>query len=495
MGLLEDIHIGALPIERFTSVLGVERVTQARAIAARVRRELAGRAVWNVSSTAVGGGVAEMLPSLLAYARGEGIDTRWVVIHADPSFFRLTKRIHHALHGSFPDGGLPGPEDRAVYEAATSANAAELAARIGKGDLVLLHDPQTVGMAPMLVARGANVIWRCHIGYDHLTPEVDAGWRFLRPYLENVPMLIFSRCAYVPPGLEERAHIVQPSIDAFSPKNVELDPTTVSAILCHVGLLSGGPCDGVAPLFTRQDGSPARVERFVDIVRAGPPPRIDVPLVVQVSRWDPLKDMYGVMKGFAHLVESGRGGDAELVLAGPNVHAVADDPEGPSVYRAVLEEWYAMPAPVRARVQLVMVPTSDIDENAAIVNALQRHASIVVQKSLREGFGLTVTEAMWKGRAIVASRVGGIQDQITDGESGVLLNDPHDLCAFSDALAGLIADPARRRQLGAAAKERAREHFLGVRHLLDYAALFAGLIARRDAPTSPKDVEAPAAPG
>lgn len=480
MGLLQDVKIAAVSFERFVPVLGRERVDAARAVAEQFRAKVGDAAVWNVSSTAVGGGVAEMLPSLLAYARGENIDTRWVVIQGIPEFFKITKRIHHALHGSAPDGGLPNDLDRPLYEATCLANAAELAQRLGSGDIVLLHDPQTAGMAPHLLERGAHVVWRCHIGHDTRTPEVEAGWRFLAPYLRGVGHLVFSRHAYVPPELDGgKATIIQPSIDAFSPKNEEMDPASTHAILGHVGLVSV-PCPpGVHPQYLRRDGSPARVERVADVVRSGPAPGPDVPLVVQVSRWDPLKDMRGVLEGFAHLVETGRAADAALVLAGPNVHAVADDPEGPRVYRETLDDWYRLPASARARVTLAMLPTTDVDENAAIVNALQRHAEIVVQKSLREGFGLTVTEAMWKARAVIGSRIGGIQDQIVHDESGILIEDPTSRDEFADALAGLIADPARRHRIGAAAQARARERFLGIRHLLEYAALFDVILSAR----------------
>jgi trehalose synthase len=162
----------------------------------------------------------------------------------------------------------------------------------------------------------------------------------------------------------------------------------------------------------------------------------------------------------------------ELVLAGPNVKAVCDDPEGAEVFEDVVARWRALPHGVRNRIHLASLPTNDVQENAAIVNALQRHAHIVVQKSLQEGFGLTVTEAMWKGRAVVASAVGGIQDQIEDGVSGILLKDPTDLDALADTLRDLLCDPGRIDSLGRAARERAREHFLGLEHLLKYAALF-----------------------
>ncbi len=162
---------------------------------------------------------------------------------------------------------------------------------------------------------------------------------------------------------------------------------------------------------------------------------------------------------------------AELVLAGPNVTGVSDDPEGAGVYDEVVRAWRALPHAVRNRVHLVSLPTADIQENAAIVNALQRHAAIIVQKSLQEGFGLTVTEGMWKARPVVASAVGGIQDQIEDGVSGLLLADPTDLDSFADLLCELICDSKRMEQIGAAAQSRAQEKFLGLDHLLKYAAL------------------------
>jgi trehalose synthase len=196
-------------------------------------------------------------------------------------------------------------------------------------------------------------------------------------------------------------------------------------------------------------------------------------LIVQVSRWDPLKDMLGVMEGFARLCARDCSGQPELVLAGPDVKGVSDDPEGAIVFEQVEQAWRALPPAIRNRVHLASLPTVDIQENAAIVNALQRHATIVVQKSLQEGFGLTVTEAMWKGRPVVASAVGGIKDQIEHGVNGVLLSDPSDLDAFAELLRGLLADPGQMEKLGSAAQDRVRERFLGIDHLLKYAELLS----------------------
>ncbi len=472
---LQEVRVGAQSLERFRGVLPEERVDEGLRIAEAARERLAGRVVWNVNSTAVGGGVAEMLRPLLAYTRGAGINTRWLVIRGDDEFFRITKRLHHALHGSTGDGSPLGAAERDHYEAVLTENARELAAVLSPDDVVLLHDPQTAGLASHVARAGAKVIWRCHIGHDSPGAEVDHGWSFLAPYLESVPVFVFSRRAYVPGFCDHgRSVVIPPSIDPFSPKNQELDPDTVRSILVHVGLVEGPPPD-VPPTFERTDGSPGRVGRLADVLRLGRAPTWETPLVVQVSRWDDLKDPIGVLDGFAAIVDGRAPQDAELVLAGPNVHAVADDPEGARVFDDVVAAWRALPHAVRNRIHLASLPTADVDENAAIVNALQRHATVVVQKSLHEGFGLTVTEAMWKGRAVLASSVGGIQDQIQDGVHGLLLKDPRDRTEFSTALLRVLEEPALASRLGEAARERVREEFLGFRHLTEYARLIEAI--------------------
>ncbi len=473
---LFEVKLAPLSFERLSEALGEAPVREALARAAAMRGRLGDRVVWNVSSTAVGGGVAEMLNSLLRYGRGAGIDARWLVIGGNPDFFHVTKRLHHALHGSSGDGTPLDGRAHAVYEAALRTNAREISSRVRRGDVVLLHDPQTAGLAETLLHCGALVIWRCHIGHDRTNAEVEQGWRFLEPYLRDVPSFVFSRRAYVPDYLDHRRScVIQPSIDPFSAKNQHLDEDTVHTVLVHTGLVEGPPPEPEKHGFPRQDGTPGRVERRADVLRLGRAPSWDTPLVVQVSRWDPLKDMTGVMHGFAKLVDGESPAGAELVLAGPNVKAVADDPEGAEVFEQVAAAWRALPHGTRNRVHLASLPTADVEENATIVNALQRHAAVVVQKSLHEGFGLTVTEAMWKARPVLASAVGGIQDQIQDGVNGLLLKDPTDLDAFAACLRGLLLDPARAESLGAAARERVRERFLGVRHLLDYADLLQQL--------------------
>ncbi len=476
MTRLREVRVGIQPIERFREVLAEDEIRGALATANRLRHRLAKRVVWNVNSTPVGGGVAEMLQSLLSYARAVGIDTRWMVIGAPPEFFRVTKRIHHALHGSPGDGRPLDDAARAIYEGALEENALELASLVRPGDFAILHDPQTAGLAPALRRCGVRVMWRCHIGHDSWTPEVERGWRFLAPYLRAAQRTVFSRKAYVPEVCDHgRSRIIPPSIDAFSPKNRDLSPATVRAILVHTGLLEGPPPPDADTGFRRDDGSPGRVERKADILRLGRAPPPDAPLVVQISRWDPLKDMRGVLEGYARMVDGHLEEPSHLVLAGPNVTAVADDPEAAGVFDEVAAAWRRLPHSLRDRVHLACLPTADVQENAAIVNALQRHAAVVVQKSLHEGFGLTVTEAMWKARAVLASAVGGIQDQIEDGVSGLLLRDPRDLDGFAALLGRLLGDSALRDRLGATARECVRRNSLGLGHLLRYAELIEEL--------------------
>jgi trehalose synthase len=470
-------------LDRFRPIADVESFAGAASVAKGIAARMNGRTLWNINSTAVGGGVAELLASLLPYVRGIGVDARWSVIQGSPEFFRVTKRLHNALHGAEGDGTRLDEAARTAYDAATQRNAETLLRTVRARDVVILHDPQTAGLARPLMEAGALVIWRCHIGHDSPNAEVEGGWRFLHPYLVDVPAFVFSRRAYVPVYCDHgRARIITPSIDAFSAKNQELEERVVRAILTRARLVNVAG-DGDAATFTRRDGSSGRVERHADVRRSGAAPSWETPLVVQVSRWDRLKDPAGVIGGFVRLVHDGGAGAAELVLAGPNVRAVADDPEGAEVFEEVAAIWETLPSSVRARIHLVLLPMADVDENAAIVNALQRHAAIIVQKSLREGFGLTVTEAMWKARPVIASAVGGIQDQIVDGVHGILLRDPTDLPAFARALRTLLADRALAAGLGTNARARVREEFLGLEHLLKYARLILELDGARASAT------------
>jgi trehalose synthase len=470
-----EVRVPAQPLARYGDVAVPGLLPGWMAAIERAVGLLRGRVVWHVNSTARGGGVAEMLGPLIGGARDAGVDARWLVIAGDPEFFAVTKRLHNSLHAHPGDGGDLGEDERGPYERVLEENAVEIEALVRPGDLVVLHDPQTAGLVPHLRRAGAMVVWRCHIGHDDLGhPLVRRGWAFLEPYVRRAHVTAFSRAAYVPPCCDSgRSRILRPAIDPFSPKNQALGTDAARAILVGVGLLEG-PSGPSGPVFRREDGSPGRVDRGVDLLRVGRSPAWGCPLVVQVSRWDRLKDHIGVMRGFARL-DPARTGDAHLVLAGPTVTGVADDPEGPEVLDELQRAWRELPHDRRRHVLIASLPMADPSENAAIVNALQRHAAVIVQKSLMEGFGLTVTEAMWKGRPVVASAVGGIPDQLRDGTDGVLLDDPGDEGALATALTGLLGDSERAASLGDAARERVRRDFLGIRLLADYAELVVEL--------------------
>jgi trehalose synthase len=472
---MQEIEVPSMSTERFRSVLTPQRFEAFERGAREARELLDGHVVWNVNSTARGGGVVELLRPLLAYARGAGVDARWLVIDGTPEFFTVTKRIHNHLHGAPGDGGVLDDDARAVYERTLEENLAALEGRVYERDVVIVHDPQPAGLIGALKAAGAIVIWRCHVGIEHPNDLARAAWAFLRPYILPADAYVFSREAFAWEGLDrERIAVIQPSIDPLAPKNQDLAPDVVLAVLRTSGLVADGGAATPVP-FLRQDGTPGRVERRAHVVEDAPLPD-GVPVVLQVSRWDALKDPLGVIRGFAEHVPGDSG--AHLVYAGPNVEAVADDPEGLRMLHEAIAFRAQLPPEQRARIHLASLPMEDPDENAIIVNALQRHASIVAQKSLAEGFGLTVSEAMWKGRPVVASRVGGIEEQIVHRDTGILLDDPRDLAAFGAAITELLTDPQEAARMGQRARERVRDRFLSVRNLLDYLALIERLIGR-----------------
>lgn len=482
MGKLRHVAVEAMDAGRFAAVIAPAEHEALAELLQDYAGALAGRVIWNVNSTATGGGVVELLGPLLGCSRGAGVDARWVVITGGVEFFGITKRLHNHLHGFDGDGGALGEQERCSYEQTLAGYGAELAELVHPRDIVILHDPQTAGLLPAVRRTGAKVIWRCHVGMDRANDRAREAWSFLRPYLLDADAYVFSRAAFAWEGLpRERIWLIQPSIDAFSPKNADQSRQQTSAILSRSGIVPSRT--GSPATFTRSDGTPGRVDRRTDMIEVEPLEPGDR-LVMQISRWDRLKDPIGVLAGFARHVADRT--DAHLLLAGPSTESVADDPEGADVFAAVREAWRALPADVRRRAHLAALPMDDVAENAAIVNALQRHATVVVQKSLAEGFGLTVAEAMWKERAVVASRIGGIQDQIVDGESGVLISDPRDLTEFAAAVVGLLCEPERARRMGAAAHLRVRDHFLGVHHLGRYFELIQALVDRAGGDTPAK---------
>jgi len=464
---LIEVEVQPDPPDRFRDVLSGEQYAEFQAAGRQAARRLRGVTVWHVNSTARGGGVAEMLRSLLGYAAAGGLDVRWLVLRGGPEFFDVTKRIHNRLHGSAGDGGDLGPDAQAVYRGSLAPAATDLAGRVAPGDVVVLHDPQTAGLVPDVRRLGAIAVWRCHVGTDLSNELTEQAWNFLLPHLADVDATVFSRRQFAWSGLDpDRVHVIAPSIDAFSPKNRDLSEGAVWSILSS---------SGVVPAAPTLEGTPALSTRAT-MVEDLPVPT-GAPVVAQVSRWDRLKDPVGVIEGFAaHVV---RASDAHLLVAGPGIDSVADDPEGAEVLDQCVEARAGLPAEARPRVHLACLPMNDPDENALMVNAVQHHAEVVVQKSLAEGFGLTVAEAMWKARPVVASRVGGIQDQVEHGRTGLLVADPEDLAEFGEEVRVLLEQRDRAAAMGHAARETVRDHYLAPRHLRQYAELLEELVESR----------------
>ena len=459
------VEVRPIDPRRLEPIVGAERVAQLVAGAADLRALLGARRIVNVNSTATGGGVAEMLTTLLGYVRGVGLEADWLVVSGDAEFFQITKRVHNGLYGAPGDGGALGAGEREHYERTTRDNLERLRPAIRAGDVVVVHDPQPAGLIASLVELGALVVWRCHVGHDGENEWTERAWSFVRPYVDGAHAHVFSRESFAPAWIDRAwLRTIPPSIDPFAPKNEELRPAEVLAILRGAGFLA--PDD--LP-------SERRIRHPAEVVQDGPPLDPAAPLVVQVSRWDRMKDMPGVLEGFVRHV---RAPGAQLALVGPAASGVSDDPEAEEVWSETRSAWEALPPPDRTRVRLVTVPMDDPLENALVINALQRHAAVVVQKSLAEGFGLTVAEALWKSRPVVASAVGGIVDQVIDGETGLLVRDPLDLDAFGAAVERLLREPAEGARLARNGRRHVEQSFLGDRHLLDYAALLTELLER-----------------
>jgi trehalose synthase len=375
-------------------------------------RRLRGHRVVMVNATASGGGVAEILHRLVRLMNELGVPTTWEVIPGDARFYGITKTIHNTLHG-WP--GELTQDDHAYFHEVNRRAAQSLAL---DGDLVLIHDPQPAALVLHRRRPGQRWVWRCHID---LSRAQEAVWGFLAPMVAEYDAAIFSHVSFVP-RLDVPAYLVPPSIDPLSDKNRELTDAEEEELL--------DPLD----LPTRR------------------------PWVTQVSRFDRIKDPLGVIEAF---LLARRREDAHLVLAGGTAD---DDPEG----AAVLEE-VAAKAGKRGDISVRLLPP----DAHLTINALQGRSTVVLQKSLREGFALTVSEALWKRRAVVASAVGGIPLQVVHERTGLLVRSVQG-CAYQ--LTRLLRSPDLRKRLGAEGREHVRHNFLHPREARDYLAIFARLV-------------------
>jgi trehalose synthase len=482
----EDLGaLSAVPLEtrRFEDLGGylfepmLERVGVAQQ---QIGELLGGRTVWWVNSTALGGGVAQLLRTLLPYWRGAGIDVRWMVLRGSAEFFRVTKRFHNHLQGQRGDGGVLEFDELTTFDRAGHDHAGALASLLAPGDVVVLNDPQTAAMSVPLQRAGASVIWSCHVGIDHDNEFSRHAWSCLMPRLAGVNCFVFSRYASLPESLGgAETSIVTPAIDPASTKNLPLSDAGARAILQHLGLAAGLP--RTSPSYACTDGSTATlIARPTVLDSDGAPDWSLVPVVVSLARWDRIKDPLGILEGFLERVLAAS--DAHLLLAGPDPSQVADDPEAAAVLVEVRERWRRLPPPARARVHLVGLPLTSPAENDVMVNAIQRLAAVVVKKSLQEGFGLGVTEAMWKARPVVASAVGGHLEQVQHMHSGVLVEDPADVAAFGDAIVGLLGEPPLAARLGQTGRERVRALFLNDRHFVRWVEVLSSALEGRAGP-------------
>lgn len=460
---MDEAQIEPLAPDRFQRVLSTEAYRRFADAMRRGAGALHGRRMWHINTTFTGGGVAEMLRSMLPYLRGAGLDCRWVAVDGEEDFLAVTKRLHNWLHGFAGDGGELGAGEAEVYAATLARSEAELLPQVRPGDLVFVHDPQTAGLIPTLRKRGAAVVWHCHIGADEPNDLVRRAWQFLADDVFPADRYIFSRAGYLWDGLDpDRLRVIRPSIDPFAPKNQPLDPAAVDAILKAAWVIDGEPAG--AAQFIRKDGSTGTVARPLTTVDAVGPVPDGAPIVLQTARWDRLKDPAGVIDFFADHLAAARP-DLHLIVAGPSVEGVADDPEGQQVLAECAQRLRRLPRDIWNRVHLMCSPMVDEEEAETVVNAVQRRADVIIQKSLAEGFGLVVSEAMWKRRPVVSARVGGIQDQIEHGRSGILLEDPCDNAGFARAVAQLLDDRDRAAAIGAQAHARVLGHFLTPRQL------------------------------
>ena len=394
-------------LDDYIPIVGEPVIDEMRQVAARLK----GRVIKNINSTAVGGGVAEILSRMVPLLTEMGIDARWDVVKGGEQFYAATKKFHNALHGVPQE--ITDTDTQAYWEA-QEANLAQIDL---SADIVFVHDPQPAGLVRKKKDLGNRWLWRCHVDISDPLPQV---WSLLRPLVDQYDATVFSAPSFSQ-EMKVPQFLIAPSIDPLSEKNKELAPEFVRSVL----------------------------ERF-EIPS-------EKPLVTQVSRFDRLKDPVGVIQAY-RLVKPYV--DCQLLLVGGSA---TDDPEGAQVLAEVRERAHGDPD-IHV---LELPPTSNLE-----INALQRASTVVIQKSLKEGFGLTVSEALWKGKPVIAGAVGGIPLQITHKYSGILT---HSVEGTAYWLKSLLQSPEFAKRLGENGREHVRQNFLLTRHLNDYMLLFLSL--------------------
>jgi trehalose synthase len=410
--MLQEVALGSKSLADYTHLVGRGQVEEIRELA----EALDGKRVLHVSATAFGGGVSEILYTLVPLMRDVGLDCHWQVIMGREEFFNATKLLHNSLQG---DPNTLTPNQWELFDHYNDMNAKSLE---GEWDVVIVHDPQPVGMKQGAQNHGKHWIWRCHI--DLSEPNPDPINR-LAPLIAEYDASVWHMEQYVPADLKGHAgiNIVPPAIDPLSPKNMAFSPDDAAFVCDQFGI------------------------------------DVDRPLMTQVSRFDPWKDPIGVIDAYREVTKEIP--DVQLALVGS---MATDDPEGWEFFQRTFE--YAGNDPD------VKILNNLNNVGAIEVNAFQSQSDVLLQKSIREGFGLTVAEGLWKGRPMIGGDVGGIPLQIVDGEGGYLVSSSDEAAQRSIEI---LKDPELGRRLGRAGKERTREHFLTPRLLRDWLRMFTAL--------------------
>jgi trehalose synthase len=408
--MLQPITVPHKHISDYASIVGRALADEIHERASRLK----GKRVLHVSATAFGGGVSEILYTLVPLMIDVGLQAEWHVIYGREEFFNATKVMHNALQGAPQD---LSDEQWDIWRRYNEINAADLS---GDWDVVIVHDPQPAALASLVPEKSRKWVWRCHI--DLSTPNPDTLAHLL-PYLDPYPAAVFHMPKYVPSGMDGRAHIIPPAIDPLAPKNMAFSPEDAVYICEQFGI------------------------------------DVDRPLLCQVSRFDPWKDPLGVID--AYRIVKAEVPDVQLALVGS---MATDDPEGWDYFNATVSHADGDPD--------IHILNNLNNVGAIEVNAFQSHCDVVIQKSTREGFGLTVTEAIWKGRPLIGGAVGGIPLQVSDGETGFLVSTVEECAARS---LEILRDPGLGKRLGRAGKEAVRKNFLTPRLLRDWLDLFEQL--------------------
>ncbi len=405
--MLQPVAVGHKALADYTHICGRALIAEIRELA----EPLAGKKVVHISATAFGGGVSEILYALVPLMRDVGLECEWQVIYGREEFFNATKLMHNALQGA--------PQDLDEEQWATWLRFGEINAReLSDGwDVALVHDPQPAALRQLVPEKARGWVWRCHIDLSTPNPRTIAR---LLPYIGLYSHSLFHMREYVPKGMGGNVHVVPPAIDPLTPKNMALSPEDAAFVCGQFGI------------------------------------DVDRPLMCQVSRFDPWKDPLGVID--AYRVVKKAMPDVQLALVGS---MASDDPEGWDFFNATIAHADGDPD--------IHILNNFNNVGAIEVNAFQSHSDVLIQKSTREGFGLTVSEAIWKGRPFVGGNVGGIPLQIEDGITGFLVSTAEE-CA--ERTLEIIEDPELGRALGRRGKEHVREHFLMPRYLRDYLRIF-----------------------